>query len=342
MTTTQDNHDPPGRRMAVPRAPRPIGSDRAPASRRTYVVACLAGHGIGPEVTAAASRALASVSRQHGFRIDERHPPFAGEALHRSGHPLPQSTRTATRSSDAVLVAGATAPALAGVIAELDLAVRVTRLLTGGASSLTTFAPLHDGAEDLTLRYAFAASRARAGRLVSVGVSDAWRDRVELHATRHDGVAVEHVTLAAALALLSRDPGSLGLVVVEQAVSDAVAGAPALGGRRRLAATGYLSVTGPGLFAPTHGHAHDIAGQGIANPSEMILAAALLLDEGLGRRSAAVALEESLVATLGSSRRTADMSGATPAATTREFVDAVLGLLPSARRDTEFALAVPR
>jgi len=313
------------------------------SARRTYVVACLAGHGIGPEVTAAASRALAQVSRQHGFRIDEVHPPFAGEALHRSGHPLPASTRGATRGADAVLVAGATAPALAGVMAELDLSTRVTRSFADRGATLTTFSPLHDAADDATLDRAFAAARESTGRLASVGVSTAWRERVERHGSRHDGVTVTHVTLAESLARLAADPGSLGPVVAEQAVADAVAGAPALaGGRRQLAATGYLSATGPGLFAPTHGHAHDIAGQGVANPSEMLVAAALLLDEGLGRRSAAVTLEESLRGTLLSSRRTADMAGPGVAATTGEFVDAVLGLLPSARLDIEFALGVPR
>ena len=63
------------------------------SGRRTFVVACLAGHGIGPEVTAAASRALAQVSRQHGFRVEEVHPPFDGEAVMQSGHPLPAATR---------------------------------------------------------------------------------------------------------------------------------------------------------------------------------------------------------------------------------------------------------
>ena len=61
--------------------------------RRTYVVACLAGHGIGPEITAAASRALAGLAREHGFAIEELHPPFDSEALTRSGHPLPAATR---------------------------------------------------------------------------------------------------------------------------------------------------------------------------------------------------------------------------------------------------------
>ena len=67
------------------------------SGRPRYVAACLAGDGIGPEVMAEASRALAEVSALHGFRVDEVHPPFAGEAVTRAGHPLPPSTRQATR-----------------------------------------------------------------------------------------------------------------------------------------------------------------------------------------------------------------------------------------------------
>jgi 3-isopropylmalate dehydrogenase len=312
------------------------------ASRRTYVVACLAGHGIGPEVIAAASRALARLSREHGFAVEEIHPPFGGEALHRSGHSLPSSTRAATHAADAVLVAGATAPALAGVLAEHDPSVRVTRMLAGDGDAVTTFSALHDAAEDHAVDRAFAHARSHSGRLASVGVSGSWRTRVNGHARRHDGVDVVEVPLTEALDRISRDPGSLGLAAVERGVADAVLAAPALAGRRPLVATGYLSAHGPGLFMPNHGHAYDIAGQGVANPSEMLLATGLLLDEGLARPSAAVALEESLRATLRFSRRTADMAGAGLAATTREFVDAVLGLLPSARRDTEFALGVHR
>jgi hypothetical protein len=165
---------------------------------------------------------------------------------------------------------------------------------------------------------------------------------VDDHVRRHDGVDVVHMPLTESLDRVARYPASLGLVAVERGVADAVLAAPTLVGRRMLVATGYLSTVGPGMFTPTHGRAQEIAGQGVANPSEMLLATALLLDEGLGRPSAAFALEESLQLTLSSSHRTADMAGAGVAATTREFVDAVLGLLPSARRDTEFALGVPR
>src|SRR5262245_60146207 len=111
-------------------------------ARRTYVIACLAGNGIGPEMTAAASRALAQVSRQHGFRVEEVHPPFDGEAVVQAGHPLPAATRRAALTADAVLVAGAAAPALQGVKAELDLSVQVTRVIAPDGSGTTAFSPL--------------------------------------------------------------------------------------------------------------------------------------------------------------------------------------------------------
>ena len=57
--------------------------------QKRYTVACLSGDGIGPELMAEASRALAEAGRLHGFFVDEVHAPFAGEAVSRHGHPLP-------------------------------------------------------------------------------------------------------------------------------------------------------------------------------------------------------------------------------------------------------------
>lgn len=308
-------------------------------ARPTYVVACLAGHGIGPEITAAASRTLARLGHEHGFDVQELHPPFDTEALTRSGHLLPPSTRAATLSADAVLVAGDAAPALVGLRADLDLSAQVTRVLddTGEA---TTFAPLHDDAADWTIERAFSTARKRSGRLTSVGVDAAWRATVDRHAEAHPGVEVRHLPLLQALRALGA--GSAGVVVAEGVLGETVAEAPRLAGRRRLVATGQLSATGPGLFAPADGTASELAGQGVADPSAMLLATALMLSEGLGRPAPCEALEESLSAALHAPRRPAGLAGPGVAATTREFVDAVLGLLPSARRDTEFALGVAR
>ena len=77
--------------------------------RKRYTVACLSGDGIGPEVTAEASRALAAVSRMHGFQVDEVHVPFGGDAVRRFGHPLPPVTH-GLREADAMLVAATREP----------------------------------------------------------------------------------------------------------------------------------------------------------------------------------------------------------------------------------------
>jgi 3-isopropylmalate dehydrogenase len=305
--------------------------------RSRYVVACLAGHGIGPEVTAAASRALARLGREHGFHVEELHPPFDTEAFTRSGHLLPVTTREATATADAVLAAGDTAPALEGVKAALDLRARVTRVLDDDGEAIA-FAPLDDDAVDWSLERALETAKARSGRLTSVGVSRDWSDRVHRHADRHPGVELEHVPLLEALRRLAA--GSAGVLVAEGVLADTVAAAPGLGGRRRLVATGWLSPNGPGLFAPVGSTTSDDAGQGATDPSPMLLATALMLSEGLGRGSAGQALEESLAAALRGPRRPVEVAAPGVAATTREFVDAVLGLLPSARRDTEFALGV--
>ena len=114
---------------------------------------------------------------------------------------------------------------------------------------------------------------------------------------RDGAVALRQLTLAEALHALTTAPAGLGVVVTERVLADALAEVIGVGaGVRPLRATGLLSPLGPGLYGPTHGSAGDIAGQGVANPSEMLLAAALMLGEGFGRWAAAETLEESLAA----------------------------------------------
>src|SRR3954453_6520081 len=91
-------------------------------------VACLAGDGVGPELMAAATRALDRVAALHQFELDDVHLPFAGEGITRSGHPLPPETRAGYRDADAILVASSNEPALEGVKADLELAWRVARV----------------------------------------------------------------------------------------------------------------------------------------------------------------------------------------------------------------------
>jgi isocitrate dehydrogenase (NAD+) len=74
------------------------------------------------------------------------------------------------------------------------------------------------------------------------------------------------------------------------------------------------------IFEAVHGSAPDIAGRGIANPSALILASAMLCDH-IGETGAADRIRRALVATIvADGVRTRDLGGS---ASTREFGDAV-------------------
>ena len=304
-------------------------------TRRTeFTIACLSGDGVGAELMAEASRALEAVSRLHGFRTDLVHAPFAAEAVTQSGHPLPRATRAACRAADAVLVGALGSPALDGLRAELDPWASVARIRTRPGGDLTVFAPAHDEAAAWAVDRAFRTGCARRGAVVCVSSSRSFATTFDAVAEQYPGVGVRTISLGEALSVLLSDPGELDVLVTEHVLFEALASLPrAHDGGLRVAAVGYVSPTGPGLFVPTHGPAADIAGQGVANPSELLLAAALLLGEGLERRCAAETLEDGVVSAMGARRRALEV-------TTREFADAVLALLPGSRRDTEMQLGV--
>jgi 3-isopropylmalate dehydrogenase len=307
--------------------------------KKRYTVAFLSGDGIGPEMTAEASRALRAVSRMHGFRVDELHVPFGGDAVRRFGHPLPSFTRAACAEADAVLVATTREPALEVVKAELDLSWRITRVCAHG-SELAVVSPLVDGALDLAVDRAFRLALSRRARLTSVGDTERWLAAVEAGAERREGVHVEHARFEAAVTGLLRDPSRYDVIASEQPFAEALASTAAFAHEgTRLVASGRVGPDGKGVFGPTHGSALEIAGQGVANPSAMLLAVALLLGEGLGERSAARTLERGVLEALETGMRTPDMVSSGAGATTREFTDALLATLPSARSDAEFERA---
>ena len=295
---------------------------------KSYTVACLSGDGIGPELMAEASRAVAEAGRLHGFRVDEVHAPFAGEAVSRYGHPLPAETRAACRESDAVLVALTREPALEGVKAELDLTWRVQRVrLPDG--DLAIVSPLTEDADAFAVARAFELARSRRARLNAVGEGRAWEELVAHEAERHPGVHVEGATPSRALPDLMDSPHRFCVIVTQSVFAEVVSDlAAASRNGTRIVASGRLSPTGPGVFGPTHGSAPDIAGQGVANPSGMLLAASLMLAEGLGERAAGRTLERAVSHALADGWRTADVHGDGPASTTRDFNDAVLAMMP--------------
>jgi isocitrate dehydrogenase (NAD+) len=78
------------------------------------------------------------------------------------------------------------------------------------------------------------------------------------------------------------------------------------------------------IFEAVHGTAPDIAGQGIANPGALILAACMMLNE-MGDRERANRIRQALIDTIRAGGvLTRDLGGT---ATTREFTDAVIARL---------------
>ncbi len=79
------------------------------------------------------------------------------------------------------------------------------------------------------------------------------------------------------------------------------------------------------IFEAVHGSAPDIAGQGVANPSAVVLAGCMMFDY-LGMKELATRVREALVATLRGDIRTRDLGGS---ASTREFAGQVIKELAS-------------
>ncbi len=293
----------------------------------TKTVACLAGDGVGPELMAAATRALDRVAALHQFELDDRHLPFAGEAVTRSGHPLPPETRAGYRDVDAILVASPHEPAFAGVKADLQLAWRVVRVHVGPTHDVVVAGPVGDWANDTAVARAFSCAASRRGRIVAVGDSNAWREAVSVERERWDGLEVEEATLGEVLVRLRDDPASIDVIVTEAHLVDGlVDAAAAFAGSEAVVAHAWLPDEGPGVFAPGRTAPDDDAGFGVVDPTGMLLATSLMLAEGLKRRSASRTLERAV-------GNAADRD--VHARDTRAFTDAVIELLPQSRTDVE-------
>jgi 3-isopropylmalate dehydrogenase len=109
------------------------------------------------------------------------------------------------------------------------------------------------------------------------------------------GVAYNHVD--AACIYFATDAKRYDVVVTDNLFGDILTDlGGAVTGGIGLAASANLNPTrtGPSLFEPVHGAAHDIAGKNIANPLAAIRSAAMMLDH-LGEKGAAAKITEAVL-----------------------------------------------
>jgi isocitrate dehydrogenase len=80
------------------------------------------------------------------------------------------------------------------------------------------------------------------------------------------------------------------------------------------------------IFEAVHGSAPDIAGKNVANPTAIILSAAMMLRH-IGEGQAAHDIEQAVLVTLESGVRSGDMPGTAKPSSTTEFADAIISNL---------------
>lgn len=127
-------------------------------------------------------------------------------------------------------------------------------------------------------------ARGRPGRLACVDKANAFkafaffRQMFDECAARHPAVAVDRLYVDACAAMLVRRPWDFDVLVTENMFGDILSDLTAgLIGGMGMAPSADIGDR-HAVFQPCHGTAPDIMGQGKANPTAMILSAALMLD----------------------------------------------------------------
>jgi 3-isopropylmalate dehydrogenase len=125
---------------------------------------------------------------------------------------------------------------------------------------------------------------------------DLWQRTVNEVAIEFPEVAVDYNHVDAACIYLVEQPSRYDVIVTDNLFGDILTDlAGAVSGGIGFAASANLNParSGPSLFEPVHGAAHDIAGKGIANPLAAIHSAALMLDF-LGEMDAATRVHKAI------------------------------------------------
>jgi len=156
------------------------------------------------------------------------------------------------------------------------------------------------------VRYAFELAATRAAKHLTLVhktnvltfAGDLWQRTVDAVATEFPQVSVDYNHVDAACIYLVERPSRYDVVVTDNLFGDILTDlAGAVSGGIGFAASANLNParTGPSMFEPVHGAAHDIAGQNLANPLAAIFSAVLML-EHLGELDAASRVRAAAIA----------------------------------------------
>jgi len=160
-------------------------------------------------------------------------------------------------------------------------------------------------------------------RIAAVGDAP-WNDLVDDVAAHHEHVRVEHLAPKLAIPLAAFNASRFDVALVAPVWAEPMVEIAAAPATARVAAHGLLAGHGPSLFVPSPDGGFALAGSGVVNPSSMLLAAALMLDLGLGEHAAAATLAGAVSAVLADGPQTPDLLRRGVGATSREFTTRVV------------------
>ncbi|WP_115684754.1 3-isopropylmalate dehydrogenase [Corynebacterium senegalense] len=153
------------------------------------------------------------------------------------------------------------------------------------------------------VRYAFEKAASRRGKLtlvhktnVLVNAGGLWQKTVDEVGREFPDVEVDYNHIDAATIYMVTDPQRYDVIVTDNLFGDILTDlAGAITGGVGMACSGNIDASraNPSMFEPVHGSAPDIAGQGIADPTAMILSVAMMMrwlgdEDGAGRIERAV------------------------------------------------------
>ncbi len=181
------------------------------------------------------------------------------------------------------------------------------------------------------IRYAYRYAEQRRGKLTLCDKSnvleyahDLWQRVFTSLGEEFPGVEQDHILVDAMTMKLVRNPEIFDVVVTCNMFGDIITdlGAEIQGGMG-LAVSGNINPEGVSMFEPVHGSAPDIAGEGRANPTAALLAAAMMV-EVLGHPAAADKLELAVNRALQLNQTTADMGGSLTTSQVGDYICSIL------------------
>ncbi len=233
-------------------------------------------------------------------------------------------------------------PDVAGAIDLLILRELTGDIYFGEKGQRTTDAGLREGYDIMAYNeqeisriahVAFRAAQGRRKKLCSVDKANVlqtsvlWRAVVNEVAVDYPDVELNHMYVDNAAMQLVRNPGQFDVMLTGNIFGDILSDQASMCvGSIGLLASASLGTGTRGLYEPIHGSAPDIAGQGIANPSAMILSAAMMLRHSFGMEDEALRIERAVAGVLEQGILGRDLGGS---ASTREIGDAVVARLAS-------------